>query len=122
MSECLTSAVRQVVRGELEWARLREFGVSVVLSSDSVTVLGKIECPVVVSPQDVATGWMHHAGSTSDLREWARIVHGAIGLIELDFDDDPLHDSLLDALWRLNFGELPTQEMEETARRLLLIG
>jgi hypothetical protein len=122
MSQCFTRVVRQAVRGELGWTSLREFGVSVVVGSDTVKVLGNIERPVAVSPQDVATGWMRHASSSSALREWARIIHGAVGLIELDFDDHPLGDSLLDALWRLNFGERPTADMEELARRILLIG
>jgi len=122
MSQCFTTVVRQVVRGDLGWTSLREFGVFVVVGGDTVTVLGEIERPVTVSPQDVATGWMRHAGSISALREWARILHGATGLIEFDFDDHPLGDSLLDALWRLNFGERPTAEMEELARRILLAG
>lgn len=113
-------ALRDVVRGDKTWRDLNSLGISVDVSNENVQVFTTLERPVRVSAADVARGWLRHVDNDIELREWARFVHGAVGLIELAFEDHPLGESLLDGLWRISFGEPVPRNVTETARRILV--
>src|SRR5512138_3012150 len=94
------SVVREVVRGERPWPELRAVGIEIDVGATSVRVLEGLTPSVQVSAQDVAAGLLAHSYDSERLRDWARVVHGSIGLIELDLEDHPEGENLLDALWR----------------------
>jgi len=112
--------IREIVAGARHWRDLRNCGVLVDVSPDGVRVLGGQEAPVKIGVEDLARGWLAHSESGSALREWARFVHGAVSLIELDVESHPLGEELLDAVWRASFGEPLSEDMTKTARRILL--
>lgn len=112
--------VRKVVRGEEDIAALGDAGISVILESGAVKLLGADIAPVRVSEADVAHGWLRHSGSRATLRRWAQFVHGAVGLVDLSFDNSLESERLLDALWRANFGEVSAQELDDCARQILV--
>ena len=111
--------VRDVVRGNRGWRELAEAGITLSLSEDSVSVMGSTVAPVPVTAEDVATGWLRHAGDPRSLRQWARFVHGAVSLVELQLDHHVLGNRLLENLWGAAFGEPVTEGMHDLARRVL---
>lgn len=112
--------VRAVVRGARSWRELAEAGISISLSGDSVSVMVPAAAPVPVTAEDVATGWLRHSDDPKSLRQWARFVHGAVNLVELQLEGHALGDRLLANLWEAAFGEALTREMHDLARRVLL--
>jgi len=96
--------------------------VEVSLDADDVAVESPIKQPVIIGPVDVATGLIRWAAEPELLHDWARVVHGASGLIELDFPDEPASDRLLDLLWRITFAETLVKEDIERAARAVLHG
>ena len=108
------------VRGEQDWQSLNKIGVSISLRGDQVSVIGSIPSPVVATARDVAAGWLRHADNRDELRRWAQVVMGAVGVIELDFQETGDEDALKDALWKVSFGGSATAAMENLARRILL--
>lgn len=112
--------VRDVVRGSRGWRDLADAGIAISLSDDSVSVLASTVAPVPVTAEDVAAGWLRHSDDPQSLRQWARFVHGAVSLVELQLDDHILGNRLLENLWEAAFGEPATQEMHDLARRVLL--
>ena len=116
----LSQAVRAVVLGERDWRDLKDLGVTIHMGDAGVTIMGAPVDPIAVGAVELARGWLRHASNERALREWARFLHGAISLVELDVDQHPLGERLLDGLWRLNFGEPVQEEMHEIARRVLI--
>lgn len=112
--------IRKVVRGEEGLAALKEAGVDVVIESGTVKVLTSNLAPVKVSATDVARGWLRLSSSPKEFRRWARFVHGAVGLIELEFDNSAESERLLDALWRVSFGERTVRDLDDRARDVLM--
>ena len=112
-------AIKEVVEGGRHWRELSEFGVTVRVTTAEVQVIGDGP-PVCVGATELARGWLRHASSEHALREWARFVHGAVGLVELCVDEDPLGEQLLDGLWRVSFGERISEDMHVIARRVLI--
>ena len=115
-----SKAVLDVVRGEKPWRELRDYGIGIRLVGSDVKVLADAVAPVKATAADTARGWLRLSGDASALREWARVLHGAVSIVELDFNADPESDNLLDALWRVAFGERITEEMNNTARKVLM--
>lgn len=115
-----SALVRDVVRGQRNWRELRDHGVGIDVTPDSVREFGGLEKPVKVSAIDIAQGWLQHSANERALREWARFVHGAVGLVEPDVETHPLGDELLDILWRVSFNEPVTGDMEKTVRRIVI--
>ena len=116
----LVQVIKEVVAGERDWRQLNDFGVTVQVDAAGVKVMGGGAGPVRVGAMELARGWLRHASDETALRAWARFVHGAVGLIELDVDDHPLGEKLLDSLWRISFGEAVEQQMHTIARRVLV--
>lgn len=83
-------------------------------------MLGGLDAPVAISPMDVALGWLRHSENARDLREWAQVVHGAIGLIDLAFDQSAESQTLIDLLWRVSFGERASPEMDALVRAVVV--
>lgn len=101
----LRQAILDVVRGDRHWRELNQFGIAIDLTDSSVEVAGFAAHPLKVSAPDVAAGLVQHSLDESALREWARVIHGATTLIEFDMDHHPQGERLLDAVWRLSFGD-----------------
>jgi hypothetical protein len=112
--------IREVVRGERNWRDLQKHSIGVDVAADAVREISVAEAPVKVFAHDVAHGWLRYAADERALREWARFVHGAVGIVALELDDHPLGDALLDMLWRATFNEPITPDMERTVRRVLV--
>lgn len=112
--------VRDVVRGIRSWRELAEAGVSVRVADDSVSVISPVAEPVPVTAEDVAAGWLRHSDNLESLRQWARLVHGAVSLVELQLEGHELGERLLENLWQAAFGEPVTQAMHDLARRVLV--
>ncbi len=81
-----------------------------------------MQAAITVTAQDIAWGWLRTSTNQNAFREWARFVHGAIGLVELDLEPHPLGEAVLEALWDAAFGEPVTSEMTETMRRVVTGG
>src|SRR6185503_19707212 len=113
------AVVRAIVRGERPWTDLRSLGIEFEVGLSSIRILEGLTPPVHVDAKDVAAGLLAHSHDSDSLRDWARVVHGSIGLIELDLEDHPEGDNLLDALWRISFGEPFTTRMRASATRAL---
>lgn len=98
---------------------MNSLGISVNVNGTAVSIFG--DAPrISVRAEELARGWLRNAGDERRLRAWARFVHGAVALLELDVDRHPLGDQLLDSLWRVSFGEQITEEMDRVARRVLI--
>jgi len=120
ITDATAQAIREVVRGERSWRTLNDYGITIDVTAEGVATFGAIKAPVQVSIDDVARGWLRYSGDSRALREWARVVHGGVGLIDLTFADDRTGETLLDLLWRVNFGEPATEEMHQEVRRILV--
>lgn len=115
-----TQRILGFVRGEHDWRSLEKIGVSISVNGDGVGVFSDPSEPVVVTARDVATGWLRLSNQPEDLRVWAKVLMGAVGLIEFAFQDSGDEDALKDALWTVSFGGRLTRAMENLARRILL--
>lgn len=115
-------AIREVVRGGRDWRTLIEFGIRINLTSTAVDTAGRPLRPARVTIQDVAKGWLRHSGNDKSLREWVRVIHGGVGLVEFEFGDSREAEALLDILWRASFGEPISEETHRNVRRLLTRG
>ena len=116
----MTELILEVVTGDRHWHDLKKLGISVVLNEDRIAILGQPRLPVRVGLAQVAQGWLRHSTDERALREWARVIHGGVNLVDLDFGDSAEAERLRDALWRVAFGEIITPEMDAAARRCLL--
>jgi hypothetical protein len=112
----LRTAILEVVTGDRHWRDLREVGVSIALSKNRVAILGQPDAPVQVGLLHVAKGWLRHSSNDAALREWARLVHGGVSLVDLDLGESRAADTMRDLLWRVAFGEPITPEMHDAAR------
>lgn len=108
------------VRGDQDWRSLAKIGISILVRDDQVSVMGQLSSPILATARDVASGWLRHAGRSDELRMWAQVLMGAVGIIELDLQDTGDEDALKEALWTVSFGGPATVSMEKLARRILL--
>ena len=111
--------MKDVVTGERPWADLNDFGVTVHVGDSGVSVISAHD-PVRVTAPDIARGWLRYSSHEKQLRSWARLIHGAVGLFDLDVDANPWGEELLDGLWRVSFGEPVVEHMHDIARRVLI--
>lgn len=121
MVEDRAEAVRRVVRGELPWRELGSLGIGIVLRPTALEVIGAGP-PVVVDAADIACGWLRTCADEKAFREWARVVHGAVGLIELRLDHHPLGERVLECLWDAAFGDEVPEESVALMREVVLSG
>jgi hypothetical protein len=112
-------ALMRAVRGELAWRDLSEFGIAVRVTQNDVEAISGLRAPVRATAEDIAWGWLRTSKNECAFREWARFVHGAIALIEIDVEGHPLGELVLGALWDAAFGEQITPEMTHLMRKVV---
>jgi hypothetical protein len=115
----LEVAIKRAVRGEISWRDLAQSGIAVRVTETGVQEFSGLGHPVRVAAEDIAWGWLRTSANENTFRDWARLVHGAVGMVELDVERHPLGEQVLDALWHAAFGDPVTQEMTDVMRRIL---
>lgn len=121
MTSDIAVLIVRVVRGEAPWQSLRDSGVTISVTADSVSVIASEASSVEATACDVAQGWLRYSHDALALAAWSRFILSASVLFDLRFrEEDDDEQALLESLWDVTFGEAPTREMDTVARRILL--
>lgn len=99
------SFLRRIARGDEVWHELPRYGIIVTEHASGICISESPAHPVSITATDIATGLRRHANDPAQLQRWAQLLHAGASLFELDLDDHPDGDALLDMLWRLSFRE-----------------
>lgn len=108
----------KVIRGDLPVSELQALDILVLDKNGTVTVYNPRQLRISVSLQDLASGLLKQRSQPHTLRSWASFVEAASSIYEFAFKDDSQSDLLLDAIWRLAFGEHIDHKAIQLAERL----
>lgn len=97
--------IRQVVRGERPWKDLGQLGIAVQLQGERATIDNPRRVSATADARDLAHGLLAYRDDANALREWAFVVEGGSSFLDLDVEDHPDGEALLDGLWKACFGE-----------------
>ena len=108
--------MRRVVRGEAEVERLREIGVRFSQSETKFELFEPGGLPTLAPElSDLAVGILAYwAKGGDEAQQWARVILGASGMIDLvALEDSEIGDQLLEAIWTLSEGApIPDETIE----------
>jgi hypothetical protein len=113
-----TDLILQVVRGERHWSDLATIGIEVVFEGDAIM---RVKSPrgieAVARSSDIASGLLAYRSNSVASQDWARVVLAGIPFLELDLDEQPIGDILLDALSDARFGQEVSDQAYSVARQ-----
>jgi hypothetical protein len=95
--------LRQVIRGERNWADLAAAGIKVQLGAEPWTVENPGHVSTRADAHDIAKGFLAHMHDPRSLKEWAFVVEAVDA--ELDVESHPAGEMLMNALWDASFGK-----------------
>jgi hypothetical protein len=117
--------ILQVVRGERPLAALSEAGLIVKSSYDRggrrlvYDITNTRNTVAVAKAVDLAMGLLSYLDRPRELRRWAGLIQAGVNFLDIDVEDDPFGEILLDAVWSASFGELVSPEAVAAARVLV---
>ena len=92
--------IRQVVRGERNWAELKMIGAEISLRDGVCEVEYAGNALAVPELIDLALGFQAYHDRSSDLREWAKVILAGSGFLDLGgLESRPAGETLIEALW-----------------------
>jgi hypothetical protein len=110
--------VRRMVRGEIPWTQLKVIGISIDLEDGRCKIENPKGIVAKADVHDLAKGllsYLHHPGK---LREWAYLMEAGSTFLDLDVEDHPSGEPLMQALWKASFGEPISEDDKKMAQQL----
>jgi hypothetical protein len=111
--------IRQVVRGERPWADLGAIGIKIDFNGDRCTIENERGVVATADVHDLAEGLLAHVSEDHDLRKWAYLMEASSPFLDLDVEDHPAGEVLLNALWDASFGQPIPADAIIAAERLV---
>jgi hypothetical protein len=112
--------ILQVVRGERPWTDLRAIGIDIDVWLESTGYRSHFENPqqheATANVHDLAQGFITHRHDPCALREWAFVMETVD--VDLDAEQHPAGDRMLEALWDASFGNPIGAEVWQTIEEL----
>jgi hypothetical protein len=98
-------AILAFVRGRTDVESLAPLGINVSAEGDTVVIDNPHGYVVRALPADVAEGFLTLASRGDELQRWAALLLAATPFVDLDLDEIPYGDVLLEGLWDASAGE-----------------
>ncbi len=116
--------ILEIVRGVRPPEDLRLAGIEVRQSKTEpgqtvYEIANPHEVVAVASAVDVALGLLRYVDDRAALQQWASMLEAGSSFLDLNLEDHPLGESLLDALLRASFGEPLPEAIVNDARDLV---
>lgn len=111
-------AVLEAVRGLRGWDALTSIGITVKVGEAGCEIDNPLQQVVRVSPRDVAEGLVRLSGDPRALQRWASVLLAGSTFLDLQLEDDPYGQALLDGLWDANENGHVRQGAQLAAREL----
>jgi hypothetical protein len=111
--------IREVVRGVRPWTDLGQVGIIIRLQGARASVDNTRRISASADAHDLAHGLLAYRADANALREWAFILEGGSSFLDLDVEDHPDGEVLLDGLWKACFGEPIPAEAVRAAEHLV---
>lgn len=111
--------IQQVVRGERPWTDLASIGIDVQFEGNRCLIANPRGIVATADVHDVAAGLLAHQHDPHELQEWAYILEASSTFLDLDVEQHPSGDALLDAVWRASFGEPLPADIIQLAEQLV---
>lgn len=112
-----SDVILEVVRGERPWRELATVGIRITFDGNATHAENQRKVVAVARPADVAKGLIAHEANPLELQEWARVMLAGVSFLDLDLEDQPDGDILLDALWNARFGRMVSDRAYQVAVR-----
>ena len=111
--------ILEFVRGERPWNELQAVGIRIKLDGDRCEVENPRQIIAVANAHDLAQGLLKYLSDREKLRTWAFIVQAASVFVDLDVEQHPNGEVLLDALWNAAHGNPVAEESVQAAEQLI---
>src|SRR6266487_2847512 len=96
--------IRRMVRGEISWTELKAIGITISINGDRCKIENQRGLVAKANAQDLAKGFVTYLNNPAELRRWAYVLEAGSTFLDLDMDNDPDGEKLLQALWKESFG------------------
>jgi hypothetical protein len=110
--------IRQMVRGEIPWTQLKVIGISVALEDGRCHIENPKGIVAKADVHDLAKGLLSYLQHPGKLREWAYLMEAGSTILDLDVEDHPAGEPLMQALWKASFGEPISEDEKKMAEQL----
>jgi hypothetical protein len=111
--------IRQVVRGERPWKDLGAIGIKIDFEGDRCAIENERGIVATADVHDLAEGLLAHVHGVHEVRKWAYLMEAGSSFLDLDVEDHPAGEVLLNALWDASFGQPIPAEAIAAAERLV---
>ena len=110
--------IRQMVRGEIPWTQLKAIGISIDLEGNRCKIENPRGIVAKADVHDLAKGLLSYLNNAAELRRWAYLLEAGSTFLDLDVEDHPSGDQMLQALWKASFGEPISEDDKKLAQQL----
>lgn len=110
--------IRQMVRGEIPWTQLKAVGIFIELEGNRCKIDNPRGIVARADVHDLAKGLLSYLDRPAELRQWAYLLESGSNFLELDVDDHPAGEHILNTLWKASFGEAISEDEKKMAEQL----